>query len=332
LAGAKQAHSQSKTLYPFLRDGGGATARSGGGVGSDATPPVNASLENSNRVSVTSRRRSRYYYLARAALSRVADCGREELDLRLVKVHFGSWDEHYHLGMFVRLLKQDECLFIRAVNRFSDDYRRRLRKRIWPLRLVKWDLKIEMTLDPKKFIRLKDEFDFMDLAWAKIRSWMYKRYGHFEFLKILEVQKKGRPHLHILIAGISYVPHEDLYVVWQKYGGGYVWIKQIENSIDAVSYVLKYVNKTILGEDKTYAALLFASNKRMFSMSHGLRDLLDVRCRKEKKGYTFGGTVEESEVKAFCVEENVVYDDFVRARITNEVLYRYPQLFDVFDI
>jgi hypothetical protein len=240
--------------------------------------------------------------------------------------------EKYHLGRFVRLSKEDEWVFIRCVNRFMEDYKRKLKRKLWPLRLVEWNLKLELTVDPSRFMRLVDEFAFIERAWAKTRSWLYKRYGHFEFLRVLEVQKKGRPHLHILIAGISYIPHEDLYTIWQKYGGGYVWIRPIENRVDAVSYVLKYVNKTILSEDKTYAALLFASNKRMFSMSRGLRDLLDVRCKSEKQGYTFRGTVEESEIRAFCAEENVVYDDFVRAKITNEILYLYPQLFDVFDI
>jgi hypothetical protein len=240
--------------------------------------------------------------------------------------------ERYHLGKFVRLSKDDEWLFIRCVNRFMEDYKRMLRKKLWRLRLVKWDLKLELTLDPSRFMRLVEEFAFIDKAWAKTRSWLYKKYGHFEFLKILEVQKKGRPHLHILVAGISYVPHEDLYAIWQKYGGGYVWIRPIERSIDAVSYVLKYVNKTILGEDKIYAALLFASNKRMFSMSRGLRDKLGVRCKIEKQGYAFSGTVEEGEVRAFCEEENVAYEDFIRAKLSTEILYRYPQLFDVFDV
>jgi hypothetical protein len=284
--------------------------------------------------------------LAKGALGRVADCGREKLDLRLVKVHFGNWDYHYRSGRFVRLLKKDEYLFIRAVNRFSEEYKRRLRSRLRPLRLVKWDLKIELTLDPKRFMRLSDEFALVDPAWAKTRAWLYKRYGHFEFLKVLEVQKTGRPHLHILLSGISHIPHADLYGIWQKYGGGYVWVRRIEGKIDAVSYVLKYVNKSILGENKTYAALLFASNKRMFSVSSGLRDMLcvrrktidrgirdilDVRRKIRKQGYAFGGTVEESEVRVFCVEENIAYEDFVRVKITNELLYQYPQLFDVFD-
>jgi len=251
--------------------------------------------------------------------------------LRWIKVHFGNWDEDYRLGRYIRLSKEDEWLFIHAINRFSEDYKKRLRRKLWPLRFVKWDLKLELTLDPKRFMSLYDEFAFIDPAWAKGRSWLYKRYGYFDFLKVLEVQKTGRPHLHVLISGISYIPIEDLSAIWQKYGGGYVWIRPIENRVDAVSYVLKYVNKTILGEDRAYAALLFASNKRMFSMSHGLRDMLDVKSKSERQGYAFRGTVGESKVKAFCMDESVSYDDFIRVRISNDLLYQYPQLFDVFD-
>jgi hypothetical protein len=217
------------------------------------------------------------------------------------------------------------------VNRFSEDYKRRLRKKLYPLRFVKWDLKLELTLDPKKFMLLINEFDFVDDAWAKVRSWLYKKYGHFEFLKVLEVQKVGRPHLHILLSGISYIPHEDLYGIWEKYGGGYVWIKPIVSSIDAVSYVLKYVNKSIFGEDKTYAALLFASNKRMFSMSRGLKDLTGARRAIRNQGYSFRGTVGESEVRAFCDGEGVSYEDFVRAKTTVEMFYRFPELFDSYE-
>lgn len=55
-------------------------------------------MKNNSRVTVTSRKRSSHYYLAKAALGRAADCGREILDLRLVIVHFLNWMEDYHLG------------------------------------------------------------------------------------------------------------------------------------------------------------------------------------------------------------------------------------------
>jgi hypothetical protein len=139
-------------------------------------------------------------------LGRVADCGLEKLDLRLVKVHFGNWDYHYRSGRFVRLLKKDEYLFIRVVNRFSEDYKRRLRNRLRILRLVKWDLKIELTLDPKRFMRLSDEFALVDPAWAKTRAWLYKRYGHFEFLKVLDRSKNKVMFLKVRLERVKSRP------------------------------------------------------------------------------------------------------------------------------
>jgi len=59
--------------------------------------------------------------------------------------------------------------------------------------------------------------------------------------------------------------------------------------------------------------------------------MLNVRHKIGKKGYTFRGTVEEGEVRDFCNEENVAYNDFIKARPSIETLYKYPQLFDVSD-
>lgn len=190
MARAKQVHAQS-ILYPFFRDGGGATARSEGGVGNDVTPPETPSLETNSRVIVTPRTRSRHYYLARDALSRVADCGMERLDLSLVKAHFVNWDKDYRLGRYVRLSKEDEYLFIRAINRFSEDYKRRLRRKLWPLRFVKWDLKLELTLDPKRFVSLYYEFAFIDPAWAKQGLGCIREVAILSFLRCWRFRSRG---------------------------------------------------------------------------------------------------------------------------------------------
>jgi hypothetical protein len=290
-----------------------------------------SSLEYSNRASVTSRRRSQYYHLAKNALSQVADCGREKLDLGLLLIHFENWMEKYLTGKFVKLVKDDEYLFIRCVNRFMEDYKRVLWKKMKLLQHIDWDLKIDLTLDPKRFMRLEDELIFIGKAWAKLRAWLLKRYGRFEFLCVLEVQKSGRPHLHVLISGIPYVPQSDLYEIWQKYGGGYVWIKSINSNVNALWYVLKYVNKTILGKDKVYASILFASNKRMFSMSQNLLTKLNIRRNYKSQGWKFDGTVDEYSLKVFCEEEGAVFDDFIKVRVTFSIMCGYPLLFDLKD-
>jgi hypothetical protein len=129
-------------------------------------------LEYSNRASVTFRRRSDQYYLAKDALSQVADCGREKLDLRLLMIYFENWMEKYLIGKFVKLVKDDEYLFIRCVNRFMEDYKRVLWMKMKFLQYIDWDLKIDLTLDPKRFMRLEDELIFIGKAWAKLRAWL----------------------------------------------------------------------------------------------------------------------------------------------------------------
>jgi hypothetical protein len=277
-------------------------------------PRQPSSLEYTNRASVTFRRRSQHYYLAKEALGRVADCGREKLDLRFLMIHFENWMERYRIGKFVKLVKDNEYLFIRCVNRFMEDYKRVLWKKMKLMQYVEWDLKIDLTLDPKRFMRLEDELIFIGKAWAKLRAWLLKRYGKFEFLRVLEVQKSGRPHLHVLISGIPYVSHSDLSDIWQKYGGSYIWVRATNSNINALWYVLKYVNRTVLGKDKVYASILFASNRRMFSMSQNLLTKLNIRRNYKSKGWVFNGTVNEFNLKIFCQEEKVVFDDFVKVK------------------
>ena len=64
-------------------------------------------------------------------------------------------------------------------------------------------------------------------------------------------------------------------------------------------------------------------------MSHGFRDMLVTKRKAEKQGYAFRGTIEEGEVEICCRRENMIYDDFLRAKATTEYLYRHPQLFNV---
>jgi hypothetical protein len=96
-------------------------------------------------------------------------------------------------------------------------------------------------------------------------------------------------------------------------------------------YVLKYVNKTVLGKDKVYASILFASNKRMFSMSQNLLTMLNIRRNYKTQGWKFDGTVDEFSLKMFCREENIVFDDFIRIEVTSQQMHEYPLLFDVWD-
>jgi ribosomal protein S27E len=67
-----------------------------------------------------------------------------------------------------------------------EDDKRVLWKKMKLLQYIDWDLKLELTLDPKRFMRLEDELAFIGKAWAKLRSWLLKSHGHSEFLCVLD--------------------------------------------------------------------------------------------------------------------------------------------------
>ena len=48
----------------------------------------------------------------------------------------------------------------RALNRFMPDHKRKLWAKLRLLQFIEWDLKLDLTIDPKKFMRLEDEFVF----------------------------------------------------------------------------------------------------------------------------------------------------------------------------
>ena len=96
------------------------------------------------------RRRAIEYYLARAALRRVIDGGRKEIDFGpLVPLH-RAWIDRYAEGRFVCLKLEDEYIYIRCYNRFQEPYRRALRRRLAPLKRVLFTVKIELTIDSKR--------------------------------------------------------------------------------------------------------------------------------------------------------------------------------------
>jgi hypothetical protein len=297
------------------------------------------------------RRRSTWFYMARKQLSRTEDLGREELDTDILVTYFENWMEKYH-DKFIRLQKDERWIFIRCINRFTEPYRNKLKKRARKLRKFRFDLKIELTLDPKKFFTLKDEFDFLPPAWNKLRSWFIKRYGKMEYLRILEIQKKGRPHLHILFSfydddSASYFKsfsredkyhkrfmafYNDLKAEWGKIGGGHIWVKPVKGNLKLVNYVLKYVNKTLdpsALKDRTYCALLFASNKRLFSISKGFQVFAGKN--QEKQGYEYMGTVEATYVRELCQGKGLMFCDYVATIVVTEDYYEYATLFELYD-
>lgn len=301
---------------------------------------------------VIQRKRSQFYRLAKAELWSVLDLGAESMDLRLVVTHFQHWLDRYH-DTHVYLSNGEKDLFLKSINRFTADYRQSLKRRMHRMRDIDWSVKIELTLDPKKFMGLYDQFIFLPRLWNVINTWLKRTFGKFEFLRIMEITKKGRPHLHILLA--FYDPK------WQKYfkamsrrdkqrrfqafygelravstrnNGGHIWVKPIQGKIRLVNYVMKYVNKSISVrnvseanyQDRVYGALLFATNRRLFSVSRGLR--IFAKPKKASQGFKYMGCIPSHALFSFCRAKDIPYGFSVSFDSDMADPYEYPLLFD----
>jgi len=303
--------------------------------------PCTVTKNNSNSIL---KRRSVWFYLARDSLAKISDLGRDKLELGKILLYFDKWRENYR-DKYVRLVKDDVFVFIKEFSRFDKGYKRKLKRKMEKLNFVRFDLKVELTLDPKRFFTLKDEFDAINRCWNRLRSWFLKCLGKFDFLRVLEVTKKGRPHLHVLFSfhedfakrkfqshsyGFWSKFNRDLYRVW---GLGRVRTKRVfnRNNLKIVGYVLKYVNKTLNWSDKrnkVFSALLFASNKRLFGLSEELQKEICSK-KSERKGFEYFQSVHAELLFTFCKEKGIEIKAYMIIKAKFEDYYEFPELFGV---
>ena len=284
------------------------------------------------------RRRCREFYVAREAFFRS--------DFMVCESCFLRWNEKYNVGRYAVLVKDSEYVFIRQITRFMSLYKRRVWSVFGFLDKVDFQHHLVLEVNPHAFLRVANAYDFISKMWARLRANLFKKYGKFEFLRILEPHKSGFPHLHVLVFGIPFIDWNWLNQVWhEKYeGAGYVFRRDVGNSFNAVKYLLKYVNKMMatvgtevqksISRASTpfaldFSAILFASNKRLFSVSRGLLLMAGVRpVLKESKGYSYVGSVVSSLLDSFCVEHDLVVGQrFLRVVPTVSDLYENPLLF-----
>lgn len=74
---------------------------------------------------------------------------------------------------------------------------------------------------------------------AFIRKLKIKYIKDLKYLAVIEFQKRGAVHYHVLL-NIPYIPHKELQELW---GNGFVYINAIEHVDNIGAYVLKYITK-----------------------------------------------------------------------------------------
>jgi hypothetical protein len=102
---------------------------------------------------------------------------------------------------------------------------------------------LTLTLDPAKIVG--DPVRYLNVVFAKLRVYLHREYGVApQYIRILEFQKNGNPHFHILID--RYIAREWIQAAWVAVGGG--WMVDIRYvDVHRVSrYLSKYLTKELL--------------------------------------------------------------------------------------
>jgi len=102
---------------------------------------------------------------------------------------------------------------------------------------------LTLTLDPRKVEG--EPVAYLNITFAKLRVYWKRKYGVApKYIRILEFQKSGNPHFHILID--RFISQAWISEAWQAIGGGrIVDIRQVD--LHRIShYLSKYLTKELL--------------------------------------------------------------------------------------
>jgi hypothetical protein len=205
-------------------------------------------------------------------------------------------------AIVLRNTETDAVKVIPYYTRFSDGYYRKAIKKLKKL-YADDAVFLTLTLDPKRFTSLDDAYSNLQKGWNRLLTMLRKRVktkganplltkgaNPLPFVKVVEFQKNGSPHIHALFLGVSrLIDADELRAFWdKKYGEGtMVCLKRIKNDgRQVVAYLTKYIKKYLdtpdiefegndgLTDAKAFTqlALAWSLNLRAFSVSRGILD------------------------------------------------------------
>lgn len=133
-----------------------------------------------------------------------------------------------------------------------------------------------LTLDKKRIPSGVRSDRYIRDCWRKMRVVLARRFGNsIPFIAVLEFQKSGRAHLHVLLG--TFIPQGWLSKAWQGIGGGrIVDIRYVD-----VHRVAGYLASYLTNDKVKYTLTLLPPRARIFSCSRGI--VLSVK--KEASGW-----------------------------------------------
>ena len=103
------------------------------------------------------------------------------------------------------------------------------------------------------FAENQKDLDYARYEFDKFIKRLKTRYSNFQYIEVVEFQKRGAVHFHIL-CNLEYVPVKELAEIW---GNGFVKINRIDNVDNVGAYMTKYMTKDNvderLAERKSYS-------------------------------------------------------------------------------
>jgi hypothetical protein len=120
---------------------------------------------------------------------------------------------------------------------------------------------LTLTLDPGKIPEGTSSPVYLRNCWRKMRVSLQRRTGNsVEFIAVLELQKSGLAHLHVLVH--EYLPQAWVSEAWQGVGGGKIVDIRSVDVRRIAGYLAKYLTKGVLQT--------LPRGTRFFSSSRGL--------------------------------------------------------------
>jgi hypothetical protein len=124
---------------------------------------------------------------------------------------------------------------------------------------------VTLTLDPKKVGTPSESSRYIKNCWRKMRVTLERRFGDsIAFIAVLEFQKSGFAHLHLLVSVLIQRPW--LSEAWQSIGGG----KIVDVTTVDVHRVAAYLTSYLVGSKIVHTLLRLPLRSRIFSTSRGL--------------------------------------------------------------
>jgi hypothetical protein len=101
-----------------------------------------------------------------------------------------------------------------------------------------------LTLDPKK-CAVRDSVAYLRKCFSKFRVSLLRKFGKtISFIAVVELQKSGMAHLHVLIG--VYIDQAWISEAWQSVGGGSVVDIRFVDVHRVTAYVAKYLTQDLL--------------------------------------------------------------------------------------